>query len=501
MEDAYPNFARLARDGIWFRNAVTVEQQTEHAIPAMLTGRRPTDREAIPSASDYPLNLFSLLSDQYDIRAVESVTELCPDYACENRSRVVAPPPQRWASTGLDLGVVTAHLLLPEDLSASLPSISNTWGDFVGATVRSRNDFDIVARFNDYVDADRRDEVERFIDLIDKPTDQPSLYFSHVLLPHIPWTYLPSGQSYITSSPAPGSTPTGWGSDEWLVVQAYQRHLLQVQYSDRIVGDVIDALESADIYEEALIVVAADHGTADIPEVEHRRVIKPETVGHIAAIPLFVKLPGMERTGIDDYRAETIDVLPTIADALDIEIPWSVEGASLIASDRPERTSTTTRGPQGEVTFGVDGEEKLEVASWKADWFISSDPHSLVPAPDLADLLGTGLQGLDTQAEPGLRIRVDHPQRYEDVDLDSDPLPARLTGTVTRSRRLSGDLVLAVALNDKVETLIRTYETDEGRTRFQAMLSVDALQMGANQIDIFVVDGPNDRRKLLYPQG
>ena len=501
LEDAYPNFGRLADDGIWFRNAVTVEQQTEHAIPTMLTGRRPVDREAIPSASDYPLTLFSLLSDQYEIRAVESVTELCPDYACENRSRVVAPLPQRWVSTGFDLGVVTGHLLLPDDLSTWLPSINNTWGDFAGATVRSRNDFDIVARFNEYVDADRRDEVDRFLDLIDQPSSQPTLYFSHVLLPHIPWTYLPSGQSYFASSPAPGSTPTGWGPDEWLVMQAYQRHLLQVQYADRIVGDVIGAMEDAGIYRDSLVVVTADHGTADVPGVEHRRVIKPETVGHIAAIPLFVKLPDMEQAGIDDYRAETIDVLPTIADALDLEIPWSVEGTSLVMSSRPERTSTTTRGPQGEVTFGVDGEEKLEVASWKAGWFTSSDPHSLVPSPELADLLGVGIHELSIQEEPELRVRIDNPQWYDEVDLDGDPVPARLTGTVTRGDGPAEDLILAVALNDVVRALVRTYETEDGRTRFQAMLPLNALQMGSNQIDVFIVDGSDDAMKLLDPGG
>ncbi len=34
----FPNFARLAADGTWFRNAVGVHQQTEKAIPTILTG-------------------------------------------------------------------------------------------------------------------------------------------------------------------------------------------------------------------------------------------------------------------------------------------------------------------------------------------------------------------------------------------------------------------------------------------------------------------------------
>src|SRR5687768_17178572 len=35
--DRYPNFAALADDGTWFRNAMTVQQQTEHSVPAILT--------------------------------------------------------------------------------------------------------------------------------------------------------------------------------------------------------------------------------------------------------------------------------------------------------------------------------------------------------------------------------------------------------------------------------------------------------------------------------
>ena len=36
---------------------------------------------------------------------------------------------------------------------------------------------------------------------------------------------------------------------------------------------------------------------------------------------------------IDDYRAETIDIFPTIADALGIPLPWETDGMSLLAPD------------------------------------------------------------------------------------------------------------------------------------------------------------------------
>ncbi len=488
LEDSYPNFARLSRDGLWFRNAMGVEQQTEEAIPAILSGRHPGDRDAIPIAADYPLNMFSLLSDSYEIRAVESVTAMCPEYACENRSRVVTPAGTRWRDLGRDLSIVTAHLQLPSGMSTNLPSINQTWGDFANATPAARDDFNMIQRFHEYVDADRRSHVARFMEALERPSDHPTFYFAHLLLPHIPWNYLPTGQQYAAESPAPGSTPTGWGSDEWLVAQAYQRHLLQVQYTDGVVGEVISALESAGIYDETLLVIMADHGTADIPEVEHRRVITPETVGHIAAVPLFIKLPGMSAHGIDDYRAETTDVLPTVADILDLEVPWTVDGTSLVAATRPERSSTTMMGSQGPVTFDSTGAEKLAVARWKIGWFGSGDPYQLAPIGH-RDLLGLPLASLSVVHDEALTFRLDHPGWYRDVDLSGDPFPSLLTGSVSRQSGDVGDLVLAIGLNGRIEAIARTHEGEGSTARFQAMLPHDAFHQGENEIDLILVEG------------
>lgn len=499
IEDAFPNFARLAGDGVWFRNAMAVEQQTEQGIPAILTGRHPVDRDAIPITADYPLTLFSLLSDAYEIKAVESVTELCPEYACSNRTRIVGPASERWPTTASDLGIVTAHAILPSDLTEGLPSISNTWGNFANATAEARDDFNIIRRFNEHVDADRRSQVERFIELLEEPSDQPTLHYAHVLLPHIPWSYLETGQSYLTDGRAAGSTPGGWGPDEWLVMQAYQRHLIQVQYTDRILGRLIETLEEKGTYDDSLVIVVGDHGTADIPNIDHRRVITPRTVGHVAAVPLFVKLPNQETTGIDDYRAETIDILPTITDVLDVQVPWRVDGTSLVSSGRPERTSTTMRGPDGNVTFDTSGTEKLEVASWKEEWFVSRSPYSLTP-PGHGNLLETPLEEVATVTDDSLTVRLDHPEWYTDVDLDSDPFPARLTGTLASSSRSVDAAVLAVSLNGHIEAVVRAYNED-GTTRFQAMLSPDAFQSGDNEVRVLLVRGSGAEQTLVQPVG
>ncbi len=73
----------------------------------------------------------------------------------------------------------------------------------------------------------------------------------------------------------------GWSEDRWAVTQSHQRHLAQVQYADHIVGQVMARLEEAGIYDEAIVVVTADHGIGIRPGLGNRRRLVEGTIpGH-----------------------------------------------------------------------------------------------------------------------------------------------------------------------------------------------------------------------------
>ena len=375
--DLYPNFARLVEDGTWYRNATTVQQQTVAAVPAILTGVDPP-ADKLPIARDHPHSLFTALAGTYDITAIEPVTELCPASACPDRVEPPEPTGDRLGSLTSDVSIIAGHVLLPDDLASGLPPIDNSWSHF--AEQAAAGDFDIVERFNAQVREDRRIAVDRFVDELGAPaTAQPTLRFMHVLYPHFPWNHLPSGQTYPTPVPDPAAVTTGWGDDEWLIDQTYAQHLLQVQYVDAVVGRVIDQLEANGTYDDTLLVVVADHGIAIRPNIKHRRVARPDTIGDIAAIPLFIKRPHQAAGEIDDYRAETIDVLPTIADVLDIDLPWTFDGTSLDAEERPVRTESQITGYEGVITFGVDGSEARAIAARKIEHIGPDGPYGLAP--------------------------------------------------------------------------------------------------------------------------
>ena len=88
----YPNLAALARDSTWYPNATTVNSQTTLAVPALLSGRRPTP-DLLPIPADYPNNLFTLLADSHDVHATETATEICPERLCGSGSATRRRPP------------------------------------------------------------------------------------------------------------------------------------------------------------------------------------------------------------------------------------------------------------------------------------------------------------------------------------------------------------------------------------------------------------------------
>ncbi len=489
-EDVYPGFARLAQDSTWFRNAVTIEQQSEHSIPVIISGN-PASHDKLPTAGDYPFTLFTLLSDTYDLHVFETVTDLCPEYACKNETRPTQPFRQRWGALADDIRVVSGHLFLPDDLSDDLPPIDTTWSNF--SAQAGDNDAEIIRRFQELTyDADRRDPIEDVLTLAGTGADKPRLVFINALVPHVPWTYLPSGQLYDAPGSAPGTKSPGWGDDEWLVDQAYQMHLSQVGYADTVVGRLIDNLKAAGTYDDTLLIVMADHGVAVRPNIRHRRVALEDTVGDIAAVPLFIKMPGNGPGAIDDYRAETVDVLPTIADVLGVALPWSVDGVSLFGDSRPVRTESRIEGSEGEIVFGVDGTEAKAIAARKIEHFGTDGPFGLAP-PGYAELLGKPVAELEVTRSNNIGGAIRNKQAYSSIDLDGPVIPAWTSGSL---RDIPVDTAIAIIVNGRIAAVTKSTSKDDGGVTYGAIVPPDAFVDGRNTVELAIVSKDADTWRL-----
>ena len=128
----YPNFAALADNSYWFRNATTVHGSTIRAVPAILTGLLP-DESRMPIALDYPHSLFTLLGGVYDMRVFESHTTICPETLCGDEQPQALE--RRVHSMLADVLVLYLHILVPLDLSNSLPAVTQQWKDFSVGTI------------------------------------------------------------------------------------------------------------------------------------------------------------------------------------------------------------------------------------------------------------------------------------------------------------------------------------------------------------------------------
>jgi Sulfatase len=187
-------------------------------------------------------------------------------------------------------------------------------------------------------------------------TGRPSVNFYHLLLPHAPFEYLPSGQRYVHGEADQfGGLAGRKPLDEFLTRHGYERHLWHVAFTDRLIGALLRRLRRQGMYDDALIVVTADHG-ASFRRGHDRRYVNESILEDIASVPLFVKAPGQRRGRTSDAYVRTTDIAPTIADLLDIRLPWSGNGDSAFSAAVARRRSVVMRN-RADRTFTMGAAE------------------------------------------------------------------------------------------------------------------------------------------------
>jgi len=503
----YPNFAALARGATWFRNATTVSVHTHMAIPAMLTGNYP-DGAKLPTATDYPQNIFTLLGGAYEFEVLESTTQLCPEHLS---ARGKAPVAERIGSLLTDLTVVYLHILLPGELAAGLPIITQSWknfttgkADFRDNTMNKNSAFlaDGIRNFlkvaGEEVKKDRGEVFRQFIKSIHF-NEKPGLYFLHILLPHIPYEYLPSGKIYGLRTAIAGLNSGKWCGDERVVIQAYQRFLLQVGFVDTLVGELMNHLKGIGLYDRSLIILTADHGVSFRAD-DSRRVLTETNFQDIMSIPLFIKVPDQREGKISDRNVESIDILPTIADVLGIRLPWPVDGCSaldLSLPERPEKVIFAELPAVNRHVFEPGLVAKYNTVERKLALFGSgAKPDGLFKIGPHNNLVGQRVMPAGITKESGVGIEIDQASYYEHVDPEAGFVPAHITGRLYMRESKGGPLNLAMAVNGTIRAVTQTFDNEGGEARFSAIVPEASFRKGKNEVEVFVVSDGDGQPQL-----
>ncbi len=459
----YPNFAGLLEHFTWYRDATTVADQTTTAMPALLTGNYPkADRH--PSATDYPENLFSLLAGSYEMRVAEPITKFY------SQGNLFAEHPgifRRLFLLATDTAAVYLQISLPQSYAQYFPSVNDTWGDFLN-------------QWNEEKTIPRQDQLQLFMDGF-LAADSPRFHFLHLMLPHRPWLFLPSGKRYNS----PKKTDQIGKEDPWIKERRFHQHLLQLGYTDRVLGELLARLKKSQLYDRALIILTADHGITFL-DTENDRIATAANFQDVASIPLFVKLPDQKEGKTDERSVESIDLVPTIADALGLKLPWKNDGVSLIRTDRLRTTRILLDRKTGQLVAIPTNLPRIP-ESVRRKFFLFGQERELywLRNSPYGFMMGRSVKEFLIQESKRTVYQNDR-TLYRDVKLKSGFLPAFISGSIPEPETNKNGW-LAIAINGRICSITETVASSPTGKEFGAIVPESCFQEGENNVEFYEV--------------
>ncbi len=162
------------------------------------------------------------------------------------------------------------------------------------------------------------------------PRDSISLADNRYLPEHAPEALHGSGEfnSYHLAGLAPKS-------DEFHQVMKHG-YLASVSYVDKLIGDVLAAVENLGLAENTIIVLWGDHGWH---LGEHDFWGKHNTMHLAMKVPLIIKVPNGAKGKQSNALIETTDIFPTLCDLTGLTQPDQLHGKSFVkVLDNPEKS-------------------------------------------------------------------------------------------------------------------------------------------------------------------
>lgn len=223
------------------------------------------------------------------------------------------------------------------------------------------------------------------IDFMKRHRDEPFFVYYPMCLTHAPWLPTPDSEQ--------NGKKRGSGGP--------QNFQANVEYMDKLVGRIVDALDELGLRENTILFFTGDNGTGNDGKN------KPTELG--ARVPMIVNGPGVQARGAIDDLVDLSDVLPTLADLAGTTPP----------SDRPidgKSFAGVLKGqpsPRDWIFSYLGGDRIVRDKRWLLEANSMTRPGRFYDCGESRD--GTGYRDVTTSDDPEVRAAR---ERFEKILAD-----------------------------------------------------------------------------------
>jgi arylsulfatase A-like enzyme len=398
-----PNIDALAADGVRYADMTAQASWTKPSFATMLTSLYPSSHTAIGKPDRLPQAVTTLAealaAGGYHTGGIVNNVSISPAFGFE----------QGFA----DFEYLSPSYLFGAGESASqlglYQGLRRVWARVTGGRVYPQNFYQEASAVNDEA-----------IQWLEANKGTRFFLFLHYMDPHDPYFEHPyNGRGYARAgnqNPDPALAPT--------FSELYDG---EVRYLDEHVGALLGWLKAERLYDDALIVLTADHGE-EFQEHGgwwHGQTLFQEQI----AVPLIVKYPGGARAGtVVAELARSLDVAPTILDASGQPVPDAMQGRSLWSASEPPDSVFSEQDLEGNRLYTVRaGGFKLIRANAgnprglpaESLYNLASDPGEQQPLDLLASAQAISIDRLHTLLQDSLTEAMERAVAGEAADLDA----------------------------------------------------------------------------------
>lgn len=151
---------------------------------------------------------------------------------------------------------------------------------------------------------------------------------------------------------------TDWPRKPEVIQMILSDYYALVTHLDSQIGKIIQTLKDQDLYENTIIVYAADNGLA---VGSHGLLGKQSLYEHSTNVPMIIKGPEVPKNETFDTMVYLYDLYPTLSELAGIPAPSQVDGESLV----PILTGKTTKVRNSLFTAYRNTVRAVRTPEWK----------------------------------------------------------------------------------------------------------------------------------------